>query len=350
MGNVPTLPAGWPQSRDTESSWRDFHDQSTSPAHFEPLSKSRASAGREHTRQVPSTAEAGARRNHIVLQQASIPGTRISQEVDSAARGHGVTFIRMQGCQLTGGAARGGPSPDYSEMVNPSRRASRGSRTRPNGYSTLPPQRPNGDLSGLPLAGNRIRQAAMKDGVSREVRALPHGQDSARSKEDETIRRASQHSGTDFGLTSEGFMSHGDTSPEGGLQKMLLPQYKNTHESSEGRTESQIVGPSKVVQKQAAKVAKNRPKTQERKQRVPPAQLNTRAIKLKECVKDDLKQPQPAGNAPGDLVQTRQYTALHVEPLSPGYVQAEPGSPAAFSPIRTQGQTLLLGAATDEDG
>lgn len=58
-------------------------------------------------------------------------------------------------------------------------------------------------------------------------------------KENETIRRASQYSGTEFGLTSEGLLSHGDNSPDVGLHKMLLPQYKNHIESS-GHTDSRM--------------------------------------------------------------------------------------------------------------
>ena len=228
----------------------------------------------------------------------------------------------------------------------------RGGRIRPsgfNGYSTLPGTRPSGDIGGLTPAGGRIRKVVLNDGGSQEAQAPRYGQDSARSKENETIRRASQHSGTDLGLTSEGFLSHGDNSPAVGRQKMLLPQYKNTLEPGGGRTESQFVGPSRAPQKQAAKGAKYRPKTHERKQRGPPAQVTTRAVKLNECLREEAKLPPPTGNGVGDLVRTQHYATLHKEPITPAYLPPEPVSPA-FSPIRRQGQTLLLGAGPDEDG
>ena len=136
-------------------------------------------------------------------------------------------------------------------------------------------------------------------------------------------------------------MSHGDNSPDVGLAKMLLPQYKNTIESSEGRTASRLANnQSSGSQKHGGRASRNRPKTQERKHRVPPRHIVTKAIRLKECAlpsKDAqnvnhlnyASQPVEYNNAIGDLMQNPHYYKLQDQPVSPANLPVvEPPSPA----------------------
>ena len=92
-----------------------------------------------------------------------------------------------------------------------------------------------------------------------------HQDQSTFSRENETIKRASQYSATDFGLTSDGVLSYGEPSPDAD-KKMLLPQYRRSIKKY-GRV-SQIENQVDDAEKSVVQEIKGRPKTQERKKRI----------------------------------------------------------------------------------